>query len=169
MHMNDRIALRAPRTQRPVRAVLVVLSGVLLVIVGLLGMHTLSGASADASHTTSGVAALSVGGTAHGGQHGPTGATIAGGENFAAHQIADTAHADALHDPPPAGDTAPGHEAMAAACALALIVGMLLLVIPRSETATRTLRDRATAAAASVRAALPAPTPSLIVLSISRT
>ena len=167
--MNDGIAPRGPQAQRPVRAILVALTGVLLVIVGLLGMHTLSGASADAAHATTGAVALSAGGTAQGEPHGQTAATIAGGETAAEHPIADAAHAGALHEPLPASHEEPGHDAMAAACALALIVGMLLLVIPRSGTAASALRFRAVTAAATVRAALPAPTPSLIVLSISRT
>ncbi|WP_405219106.1 DUF6153 family protein [Agrococcus sp. Ld7] len=130
----------------PLRALLLLSTLVVLLIVGLLGMHALAGSTGG--HTPS-VAAHS------GGTHGSTSVEAA-----AAHADPECAQACA----------APlGHEHAAVACVLALLAGLLLLTPPRSIARAWLPTVSAITALAAGWTQVPSPTPSLIQLSISRT
>jgi len=144
MH-NTRRALLA----RPSLHALIALGGsALVIIVGLLGMHTLNAASSGHGAAPSHHAAVV---TTH--LETETGETLLGTECDAG------CHAN----------TVPGHEDMMTACVLALLVGMLFLAPP---TLLQRFGALPTATANfwrfSSTSVLPRP-PSLLVLSISRT
>ncbi|TQL43014.1 hypothetical protein FB468_1026 [Leucobacter komagatae] len=159
--MGARGARGAYSARRSWRALFGALAGTLLVIVGLLGMHTLAGGP-DQGAEQAGVVVSGHGSPVVSGQ----GAPVASEHGVA---LAEGAHAPAAQNMAPADQHAPDHDAMAFACALALIVGMLLLVIPSVGHWLRTTPLSLTALAVQARRLLPPPTPSLITLSISRT
>lgn len=144
------VAHSSTRQQLSLRAVFVLAGAALMIIVGLLGMHTFS--IDPAGHATASTA------------HAVTTDTLA--QSIAA--PATDAHTSPCHEACTMG-SGNGHSDMATACVLALLAGLLLLLRPLvlrrfgapPQTLTSMLRttvDRALSRA-----------PSLTFLSISRT
>ena len=174
------VQTRAPRrcdlTAPSRRALLLLGATIVLLIAGLLGMHALSGAgmshgsgvehggaidsTAHAAHASSGALAT------HGAQQAPT----APGPHGVGTIDAGVAHCgDGCAAPAPGHvPEAPGHAGVAA-CVLALLAGLLLLVRPASPARSGTLATVRWPALAATAARSSAPAPSLTVLSISRT
>lgn len=138
----------------PARALVLLGAIVTLLIVGLLGMHAMGGASS--SHGASG---------SHTGIVMPA---TAGHMSLAHHGAADASAERCVGDCHGAAPLAPGHAELMA-CVLALLVGMLVLVPPGRAAPIRlpSLGMPASERASAVR--LEAPPPSLTLLSISRT
>lgn len=144
------ITLRIARQQLSLRALLLIAGAALMIIVGLLGMHTFSADSAghDAHHS----------------------ATVSTATDHSAPMAAtsDTSGAIACDDTCLMG-TGQSHSDMVTACVLALLAGLLLLFRPMLlehlgpplQALVSSLRLRAVSV-------MPR-TPSLIFLSISRT
>lgn len=141
------------------RALLMLIVTVSLLIVGLLGMHALSGSG---GHTSG-----------HGGvaiavdpQHEPAAVSQhAQHEHRASGPEAADCSSTCEHDAP----AAPGHAELAA-CVLALLAGLIVLVPPARVarwSAAETAMPRAPAVVSAVL--LVPPPPSLTLLSISRT
>ena len=146
------VAHHITRPQSSLRTVLLLAGAVIMIIVGLLGMHTFS---ADAAG------------------HGAPGAQSAS-------TSITPDHADAMVAPSETGHTAPcddvcltgsggGHSEMMTACVLALLAGLLLLIRPllvdRLGSPLMVLVSALQVRAGRVRSRAP----SLIFLSISRT
>jgi len=131
----------------PHRSHLWVLTVVLGIVLGLLGMHTLSG---DAMG------------------HGP------GMSMSAAHASATAPHAAAPHvssGAPGAADVSdpPLHSSMLMSCVLALLAALTLIVPPTASVGLRPRLHRMPGSRASLTRAAPPRPPSHIVLCISRT
>lgn len=145
-------ARRAVQRRPSMRALLVLGGLVLMIIVGLLGMHTFSAEAAG--HGTASVSHTAV--TSEHPESGTTGA------------LSDTsAECNAICH----ANTQPGHGQldMATACVLALLVGILLLAPPILLYGFRPLEwGTASSWRLTSTSVLPR-APSLIVLSISRT
>lgn len=141
------------RRRRAVRSALLAVVLATGVIVGLLGMH-----------------ALDVHGTVHAavGTHGPT---------VGVHAEYGSVSADALAAAPSSGGALLSSSGCAdcdagggmwAACVLALLAGLLLLLVPRAHRRLHPALSRLLSREVFADAAFPRP-PSLIVLCISRT
>lgn len=164
-----RTARRHDPADAPLRALLLLGATIVLLIVGLLGMHALSGGGAGHAAGQHGAAVAS---SAHTGHTAP-----------AAH-VAHAAHtASAAHDAAPVAvvcddgcaapafgnaPDAPEHAGIAA-CVLALLAGLLLLVRPTSPVLVGAPSIVRWAMLGATGARPAAPRPSLTLLSISRT
>ncbi|MGK0742629.1 DUF6153 family protein [Leucobacter sp. Z1108] len=143
------------RGDSSVRTILTIVGAVLLVIIGLLGMHTFSaGSSGHASATHSSVS------------HEAADPSHVMGATHAATALAsancDDGCVAAAHQPM-------SHDDMMMACVLALLAGfVLLLPLARLTHTSVSLRRLSQQVELRIREVLPHP-PSLIVLSISRT
>lgn len=178
--------MRAARSSQLVdparRALLLLAATTVLLIAGLLGMHSLSGTgSSHAAGLEHGGAVLAVG-DASPASHGSHDAPLAHGSHDAplalgSHDASASpgSHSAAAHCDDGCAAAAPGHvpdspgHAGIAACVLALLAGLILLLPPASSAragASMIVRWPATAATA---ARPSAPPPSLTLLSISRT
>jgi hypothetical protein len=143
------------RGDSSVRTILTVVGAVLLVIIGLLGMHTFSAGSSGHSSTTH----MNV-------SHEAAHPSHVMGASHAATAVASTNCDDgcvaATHQPM-------SHDDMMMACVLALLAGFaLLLPLARLTRTSVSLRRLSRQVELRIREVLPRP-PSLIVLSISRT
>lgn len=160
------------------RALLLLGSTVVLLIVGLLGVHALAGSTGG--HTASG--------TAHdGAAHASTSVVTSGAQQLAAVSAPAAPQQHAHHLPAaasPAVDAAAqndlqcaetcagvplGHEHIAVACVLALLAGLLLLTPPRSIARAWMPAVPALTVLAAGSTQIGPPPPSLVQLSISRT
>lgn len=152
------------------RALLLMATTVVLLIVGLLGMHAMDGSAAGHSstgsvHLGSDTAPLS------GALHADT--AVAQGEHRHAAGTAISAVADDSHKHVQCGDScvaapvSPEHTAVA--CVLALLSALLILVPPGDLSRTRTLTEALRPAVELLSTRIGPRPPSLILLSISRT
>lgn len=145
------ITLRIARQQRSLRALFLIAGAALMIIVGLLGMHTFSADSAG-----------------HDAHHSATATTAATDHSAPMAATSEPSGSVACDDTCVMG-TGQSHSDMATACVLALLAGLLLLLRPMLlehlgpplQPLVSSLRLRAVSI-------LPR-TPSLIFLSISRT
>ncbi|ROR65353.1 hypothetical protein EDD26_0719 [Agrococcus jenensis] len=150
------------------RTLLLLGATVVLLITGLLGMHALGGSAGGhgSGHAIAGHADV-----------GQSSAAITAGDDHGSHaapahhaqDAAAAARASGCTDACAAdGPAAPGHSELMA-CVLALLAGLLVLVPPaRLGIPWASIVNIPTSADASAARAEP-PTPSLILLSISRT
>ncbi|AWR21960.1 DUF6153 family protein [Aurantimicrobium photophilum] len=141
-----------------------------LVLVGLFGMHVLSGSAGHGGHDTRSPAALiATDHEAAGADMGGSVVTAAGVHASSTMAAPDPAPGDA-HCPGPCGDPDPGHVMLMVGCVLALLVAVVLLFAPLMlgySWRSLVLAIRSLPPAGTV---LPRPRPpSLRVLSISRT
>ncbi|WP_347755624.1 hypothetical protein [Agrococcus sp. ProA11] len=161
----------------PLRALLLMGTTVVLLIVGLLGMHALAGSTGGhtgAGAVQSGAAHADTSVAATGAHH-----VEAGSPPAVALQHAHTsAHADAavgaashkdLQCAETCAGTPLGHEHIAVACVLALLAGLLLLTPPRVLARGWMPAMPALGALSVGSTQIGPPPPSLIQLSISRT
>lgn len=151
---------------------------VVLLIVGLLGMHALSGSTSGHSLPGVDIEGTHVGASvvaAPGAPHAGVSSTASLPESHAHERAAHVgSHAGAaIHKDAQCADAcaaAPfGHQHIAVACVLALLAGLLLLTPPRSFARTWMPSVPPLAALGGGATQLAPPTPSLIQLSISRT
>lgn len=150
--MTSRRTSVSVRGDSSVHTILTVLGAVLLVIIGLLGMHTFSAGSSGHSPTTH----TSVSNEAADPSH------VMGVTHAAASANCDVGCVAAAHQPM-------SHDDMMMACVLALLAGfVLLLPLARLTHTSVSLRRLSQQVELRIREVLPHP-PSLIVLSISRT
>ncbi|GAA1424325.1 hypothetical protein [Agrococcus citreus] len=157
----------------PVRALVLIGAIVTLLIVGLLGMHAMGGASTShgasgGSHTGIAIPASAAHASPDGveiHEHPAASAADAHGAPAAAMAASSAAHCADCQGTAP---LAPGHTELMA-CVLALLVGMLVLMPPSRVGLARlpSLVMPTSERASAVR--LGAPRPSLNLLSISRT
>ncbi len=162
-------ALRSVICGSPRRRGLLVFGLLLTLIAGLLGMHVLSVSGPHGSHVSSIAGAANPAADARhaaaGGAHGMTGDGAAGDASSQG-----TAFGHAGCDDCGAPAPAPNHSMLMIGCVLALLAGLVLLI------ARRPLGRAWTARLPGLRLLVlpgtvlpPSPTPSLVVLSISRT
>lgn len=144
------IALRVTRQHQSLRALLLIVGAALMIIVGLLGMHTFS--ADPAGHDT----------------HHSAPASTATDHSASMAATSETTSTVPCDDACLMG-TGQSHSDMATACILALLAGLLLLVRPMLlEHLGPPLQALASSLRLRAVSILPR-TPSLIFLSISRT
>lgn len=158
--MNMQRLQRDPGNPSSVRPLLVVLSAVLMVIIGLLGMHTLSAGSA--SH--------GAGAGSHGAATLIEAPSSSGHSNIGAPGSAKL-NSGACDDACQSSASQPvQHTDVMMACVLALIVGFIFLLPIAAMYRTRMHQGQSRFVLMQLRRlSLPPLPPSLIVLSISRT
>lgn len=155
----------------PLRALLLMGATVVLLIVGLLGMHALDGSGAGHSASSTAQADRAITqptGTYHSGA-----GVVAHVEHRHAAGVVVAAVAGDSHKHVECGDacvSAPvRHEHTAVACVLALLSAMLILVLPGGFARARVLAVTLRSAVDAVSTQIAPRPPSLIQLSISRT
>lgn len=145
------VAVRGARPQLSLRALLMLGGATLMVIVGLLAMHTFT--SEPAGHGSVGLTH-----SAAGEEHATAAASTVASESTACE---GACHVNTGHGQ--------GHNEMLTACVLALLAGLLLLLPPILIHRHRLPPHRAVSLVRWEAIGIPPRAPSLTILSISRT